>query len=655
MTMNRSEVVFPFAAIAGQEKVKKALILNAVNPAVGGVLISGEKGTAKSTLVRGLADVIRESVVNLPLNITEDRLIGTIDIETAISRGKKAVDCCVLQKANGNILYVDEVNLLSEHIVNCLLEVSSSGVNKIEREGLSFSHEAKFILIGTMNPEEGYLRPQFIDQFGLYVESIGSRDIQERKEIIKRRLKYEEDPIGFIEDWQKENHRIRDEIADAREIIKDVVVDEELMYFAADIAKGGNCSGHRAEISIVETAKAIAAFDRRKNVISDDIEEAAGYSLPHRMREIPNVNESRRDPNNNDKDTNRDETQNNASTNNSKTDDIRNRDIENDDISQRDNTNDDFMNKRDNDLTDEQIGDNSKKNDKSNESSNEPHSQEKIEQPLYNDKIIPLEIKSTNNVKKIKGTGKRTKVKNDSQKGRYIKYSIPKGKVSSIAFDATLRAALPYQKFRNNDKVSIVIDRSDIREKIRERRTGSTILFVVDASGSMGTKQRMRAVKSVIISMLNDAYQKRDKVGMIAFRKDKAEVLLPITKSVDMAEKRLKNIPTGGKTPLASGLYTAYELLKSYKVKEPDTEPLMVLVTDGKANVSLNKGKPIDDALHMAGMIRNEGIQTMVIDTENGFIQLGLGKKLSDEINGEYYKLEDIRAKELKSIVNHRG
>ncbi|GMQ60983.1 magnesium chelatase subunit D family protein [Vallitalea maricola] len=652
--MKRSEVIFPFAAIAGQEKVKKALILNAVNPAIGGVLISGEKGTAKSTLVRGLAGVIRESVVDLPLNITEDRLIGTIDIETAISRGKKAVDCGVLHKANGNILYVDEVNLLSEHIVNCLLEVSSSGINKIEREGFSFSHESKFILIGTMNPEEGYLRPQFIDRFGLYVKSRGSRDIGERKEIIKRRMEYEEDPIRFIEDWEKENHRIRDEIAIAREIIRDVVVDEELMYFAADIARGGNCSGHRAEISIVETAKAIAALDMRKNVIGDDIEEAASYSLPHRMREITNVNESSKKLNNNDMDTNKDETQNNTSSNTNKneTDDIRNRDIKNDDISQRDNTNDDFINKKDNDFTcDEQIGDNSKKNDKSNELSNKSNSQEKIEHPLYNDKIIPLEIKSTNNAKKIKGTGKRTKVKNDSLKGRYIKYSIPKGKVNSIAFDATFRAALPYQKFRNNDKVSIVIDKSDIREKIRERRTGSTILFVVDASGSMGTKQRMRAVKSAIISMLNDAYQKRDKVGMIAFRKNKAEVLLQITKSVDMADKRLKNIPTGGKTPLASGLYAAYELLKSYKVKEPDMEPLIVLVTDGKANVSLNNGKPIDDALHMAGIIRNEGIQTMVIDTESGFIQLGLGKKLSDEINGEYYKLEDLRAKELTSIV----
>ncbi|WP_458785806.1 magnesium chelatase subunit D family protein [Vallitalea sediminicola] len=640
--MNRSEVVFPFAAIAGQENVKKALLLNAVNPSIGGVLISGEKGTAKSTLVRGLADVIRESVIDLPLNITEDRLIGTIDIETAISKGEKAIDYGVLHKANENILYVDEVNLLSEHIVNCLLEVSSSGINKIEREGLSYSHESRFILIGTMNPEEGYLRSQFIDRFGLYVESRGSRDIQERKQIIKRRLDYELDPIRFSGKWEKENNNIREKIINAKEILEKVVVDEEQLYFAAEIAKAGNCSGHRAEISIVETAKAIAALDMRKVVVKDDIEEAASYSLPHRIREIPNFNDNKKETNNNSDSTSDNEIQKNDKSNS----------IKDDYINQSDTRNNDLNNIGDNELTaDEYSGENDNNNQNNNEVNNKAHFQEKIELPLYDDKIIPLEVNSHNNPKKILGTGKRTKVKNDSLRGRYIKYSIPKGKVRSIAFDATFRAALPYQKLRCRDQVAIAIEKSDFREKIRERRTGSTILFVVDASGSMGTKQRMRAVKSAIISMLNDAYQKRDKVGMIAFRKDKAEVLLPITKSVDMAEKRLKNIPTGGKTPLASGLYLTYELLKSYKIKEPDTEPLIVLVTDGKANVSLNKGKPIDDALHMAKMIKNEGFQTMVVDTESGFIQLGLGKKLSDEINGEYYKLEDLKAKELKSIV----
>jgi magnesium chelatase subunit D len=635
--MNKSNMMFPFAAIAGQEKVKKALILNGINPSIGGVLISGEKGTAKSTLVRGLAHVIREDVVNLPLNITEDRLIGTIDIETAISRGEKTIDYGVLYKANENILYVDEVNLLSEHIVNCLLEISSSGVNIIEREGLSYSHKAKFTLIGTMNPEEGYLRPQFIDRFGIYVESIGSKDIKERTNIIKRRLEYENNPIDFIEKWQKENNKIRDRIDKAKEIIKDVVIDEKLMYFAVDLSQQGNCLGHRAEIAIVETAKAIAAYNMRTNVISYDIEEAASYCLPHRIKEISNINNSKKEPSNNDNKTEENTNQENIENNSS----------------QKNNTNNDFINKENSDFTSDEPIDNINNNkyESNNKSNNKYNSKDKIEQASNNNKIIPLEIKSRNKASEIKGTGKRIKIKNNSLRGRYVKYSIPKEKINSIAFDATLKAALPHQKLRNNNNVSIVINKADIREKIRERRTGSTILFVVDASGSMGAKQRMRSVKTAIISMLNDAYQKRDKVGMIAFRKNKAEVLLPITKSVDIAQKRLNNIPTGGKTPLAFGLYKAYELLKAYKVKEKDTDSLIVLVTDGKANVSLNGSRPIDDALHIAGMIRDEGIQTMVIDTESGFIQLGLGKKISDEINGEYYKLEDLRGKELKSII----
>ncbi|MBE6064239.1 cobaltochelatase subunit CobN [Clostridium cochlearium] len=280
--------VYPFAAVIGQEKVKKALILNVINPSIGGVLISGEKGTAKSTLVRGLANLMKNmQVIDLPLNVTEDKLLGTIDIEKAIVKGERSFESGILKKAHGNILYVDEVNLLSEHIVNCLLEVSASGVNHVEREGISFKHPSNFVLVGTMNPEEGNLRSQFLDRFGLYLDVKGSMDLSERKEIIKRRLKYEENPVDYINVWKEETEKLLNKILKAKNCLKKVKVSESVMNIAAQISNEANCSGHRAELVIVETAKAISAFDNRKNITIEDVKEAAELALPHRMRENP--------------------------------------------------------------------------------------------------------------------------------------------------------------------------------------------------------------------------------------------------------------------------------------------------------------------------------------------------------------------------------
>ncbi len=277
---------FPFAAVAGQEKIKKALLLNVINPRIGGVLISGEKGTAKSTLVRGLANLTQDMrVVDLPLNITEDRLVGSLDIRKAIREGVRAFEAGLLHGAHRNFLYVDEVNLLSEHIVNILLEVSSTGVNTVEREGLSLSHPSRFILVGSMNPEEGLLRPQFTDRFGLYVEAAGEKDIDIRKEIIKRRLAYEKDTAGFCLRWKKENEAIKSAIIKAKESLTKVIISGESYKLAAQLAQEGKCAGHRAEIVLLETARALAAYEGQDSITENNILEAAALALPHRIRE----------------------------------------------------------------------------------------------------------------------------------------------------------------------------------------------------------------------------------------------------------------------------------------------------------------------------------------------------------------------------------
>lgn len=633
--------VYPFAAVIGQEKIKRALILNIINPSIGGVLISGEKGTAKSTLVRGLAEIINNmKVINLPLNITEDRLLGTIDIEKAISEGIRKPDMGLLKKADGNILYVDEVNLLSEHIVKCLLEVSASGVNHVEREGISFTHSSRFVLVGTMNPEEGQLRPQFLDRFGLYVEANGSDDLAERKEIIKRRLEYEKNPIEYIDKFENQSKELVNKIINGIEVLNKVQVSDSIMCLSAQISEEANCAGNRAEIIIIEAAKAIAAFDNRKNININDIKEAAEFALPHRMREMPpsvsdnddKEEESEEEQIDDDKEENENKNENEPPQ------------VEDDDNYENDNKEE---NKNEEDSLDYE------------ENLEETKQEEKNENEADNDMvddignifaIKSLDIKPIDR-KKRRGSGKRSKTKTDLMQGRYVKYNLPKDKVKDLAFDATLRAAAPYQSLRDKNGLAFVINKSDFREKVREKRTGTTILFVVDASGSMGAKKRMSAVKGAVVSLLTDAYQKRDKVGMVAFRKSQAEVLLGITRSVELAQKSLKDLPTGGKTPLSAGLSKGYEILKAAKNKDPEMVPVLVLVSDGRTNSSVNNGDPYEEAIEIANKIATENIQSIVIDTEQDFIKLGLANNIAKAMNAQYYKLEDLGATEIASTI----
>ena len=320
--MNK-KAYFPFTAIVGQEKMKRALILNLINPALGGVLIKGEKGTAKSTAVRALTEVLPEReevencpfscdphdrncqcescrskehltavkrrmrVVDLPVSATEDRVVGTLDIERALKTGEKHFEPGILAEANRNILYVDEINLLDDHVVDVILDSAAMGVNTVEREGVSFSHPARFVLVGTMNPEEGDLRPQLLDRFGLVVDVKGETDIEMRTEVVKRYLEYELDPEAFLEKWRPNQEKLRNKIIEAQKLLRNVTYSDEILRLAAEISVSLGVDGHRADISMIKTACTNAAYEGRGHVSGKDMKLAAELVLPHRMRRKP--------------------------------------------------------------------------------------------------------------------------------------------------------------------------------------------------------------------------------------------------------------------------------------------------------------------------------------------------------------------------------
>ena len=622
-------MIFPFVAIEGQGRIKKALLLNIINEKIGGVLISGEKGSAKSTLVRGLEKILTDKkVINLPLNITEDNLVGSIDIEKTLKTGKKVFQEGILKKCHNNILYIDEINLLGESIISTILEVISREKNYIEREGISFSHDCKFILIGTMNPEEGDLRAGLLDKFGLYVNAEGSKDILERINIIKKRLEFEKNPIEFSEKYSEDEELLREKIFSAKEKFKKIKVSEQIMNIAIKFIEEANCLGNRAEIILIETAKSIAALDKRTYLNIDDLKEAATFVLPHRMnaknKALPNEANNKHNDN-----TDNDSHQTNTQTDNSMNNSESAQETEN--------------NSQDNNI---------QKNENKDNDSLENFSEEEFDiGEIY--KIKNIFLDNTKDKFKRKGTGKRCKTKSSSLQGRYIKSSIPRGKIRDFALDASIRAAAPYQLKKDDNSLMINIKKEHIRIKQREKRTGISILFAVDSSGSMGVKKRMEAVKGAVMSLLKNAYEKRDKVGMLSFRRNRAEELLPFTRSIDLARKKLEKLGTGGKTPLSEGLLKAYNIIKTEMKRNKEVIPVLILLSDGKANFSFSGKDPVIESLEIAEKIKKEKIKCIVIDTEEGFIKLEMARTLSEAMEADYYRLDNIKSEDLIQLVKN--
>ena len=642
---------YPFSALVGQEDLKLSLLLNAISPEIGGVLVRGEKGTAKSTAVRALAKLLPPikvvvgcpyscdpaspnpecpagphpadapaeerpvRLVELPVGASTDRLAGTLDIEKALSEGKRAFEPGLLAVAHRGILYVDEVNLLSDHLVDLLLDVAAMGVNHVEREGVSVRHPSRFILVGTMNPEEGELRPQLMDRFGITVEVTGSSDPEERAEIVRRRLHHEAGPEDFAKKWSAVDIELAERVGEARQRLEETRVPEDALYKIAVLCAELGVDGLRGDIVTAKTARALCAWDDRDEVSTEDIRRAAPLALSHRRRHGP-FEQPGIDP---------EELENALS----------------DDPDPPDRGPDGEAPPSGDDAASEARSEPQSPTKETSET--HPGAGEKYHAAADTFRPVRLEVPEKGRGGPL---GRRSRVVGDLR-GQPVGDRDPEGATTDVALPATIRAAAPYQKVRKRGGLGLVVRREDLREKVREGREGNLILFVVDASGSMGARRRMSAVKGAVLSLLADAYQRRDKVGLISFRGEAAELLLSPTASVDLAAPRLEGLPTGGRTPLSAGLEKAAEVLKRERLKEKERRPLLVLLTDGRATAG-------PDPRRTARMLRGLEVASVVVDTEEGFVRLGMASEVADSMGARCLRLEDLRAESLVEMVERR-
>jgi len=621
---------FPFSAVLGLNHAKTAILIVLVNPRAGGLLISGPRGIGKSTLMRSTQELIERPWRDIPVSVTEDRLFGTIDTEKAIYSGQKKLYPGIINEADQGVLYLDDANLLREDLLDSILNIAEVGAYQLERDGLSLRCDTSFTVIAAINPESGMLSGACLDQFGLFVNVDNIHDENTRVEILKRTISFEKDCASFCKLWKLENEKIKKAIHSAMSLLPKVVVSSAMIQLASVYALKAHVSGHRADIYLIEAARALAALAERGYVLPKDLEKAAEFVLPHRMRknceqELPQSDELENPDKN---------------------------DIEKDQESENNNLGDDGEDPSGNHIV-EAAGNGSDNDESSSDMPEFPQGadDEKVDPADSHVILPPLWIQNEKKRFSPKGSGKRNMTRSDERQGRYVKAGIPKGETHDIAIDATLRAAAPHQKGRRSNGCAVVIRHEDIRRKEREKRTGNIFLFLVDASGSMGARERMKAVKGVVFKMLADAYQKRDRVGMIAFRRDRAEVLLPITRSIEFAQKKLAALPTGGKTPLAQGLIKAEDMLDRLYKQDPLQDPVLILITDGRATNSLNKNTdPVRDALSEAERIGHRHMLAAVIDTESSFIKLGLAKELAQKMGASYFHVDKISEDRLLCI-----
>ncbi|MEU8755523.1 putative cobaltochelatase [Streptomyces chartreusis] len=653
---------FPFTAVVGQDDLRLALLLNAVSPAVGGVLVRGEKGTAKSTAVRALSALMPQvpvvpgcrfscdpgapdpacpdgpheetgagtprpaRMVELPVGASEDRLVGALDIERALAEGVKAFEPGLLADAHRGILYVDEVNLLHDHLVDLLLDAAAMGASYVEREGVSVRHAARFLLVGTMNPEEGELRPQLLDRFGLTVEVAASREPDQRVEVVRRRLAYDDDPGAFAARWADEERAVRQRIVAARELLPSVRLGDGALRQIAATCAAFEVDGMRADIVMARTATALAAWAGRTDVLAEDVRQAALLALPHRRRrnpfDAPGLDEDKLDE-----------------------------------------TLEEFGGSEDEDpdpgpdgpgggggqppQSDDgpQGGDTAARPEAGEDG--EPQGSGAGEQtPVRASEPFRAKALSVPGVGEGGAAGRRSRAR--TEHGRTTGARRPRGTLTKLHLAATVQAAAPHQRARGRSGRGLVVRRDDLRQAVREGREGNLVLFVVDASGSMAARQRMGAVKGAVLSLLLDAYQRRDKVGLVTFRGSAADVALPPTSSVDAAAARLESLPTGGRTPLAAGLLKAHEVLRVERLRDPARRALVVLVTDGRAT---GGPEPVALAGRAARLFAADGVASVVVDCESGPVRLGLAGQLAGELGGTAVTLDELRADSIAGLV----
>ncbi len=604
---------YPFSAIVGHDQLRLALLLCAVRPEIGGALIRGEKGTAKSTAVRGLAALLSAAtggagagLVEMPLGATEDRVIGSLDLQRVLRDGEHAFSPGLLARAHGGVLYVDEVNLLHDHLVDVLLDAAAMGRVHIERDGISHSHESRFVLIGTMNPEEGELRPQLLDRFGLTVDVHASRDVDVRMQVIRQRLAYEADPDAFAERYADADAELAGRIGAARALVDDVALpDSELRRIAA-LCAAFDVDGMRADLVVARTAVAHAAWRGATTVEEQDIRVAAELALPHRRRRDPFD-----DPG-----------------------------IDRDQL--------DEALARAGAEDPEPDPDPPGGGRAAGETAGQPNSPSAAKSQPPRPSAPPSATFRTRALT-VPGVG-------EGAPGRRSRARNASGSVVAAADgDDTSAGAHGLHLFATLLSAAeragagpLRPNPEDVRRAIREGREGNLVIFVVDASGSMAARDRMAAVSGATLSLLRDAYQRRDKVAVITFRQEGARLLLPPTSSAHIAGRRLSRFDTGGRTPLAEGLLAARGLIVRERARDRARRPLVVVLTDGRATAGPD---PLGRSRIAAGRLLAEGAAAVVVDCETSYVRLGLAGQLAHQLGAPVVRLEQLRADHLTRAV----